>query len=354
MASNNPYSKRQLDRAMFQPTLQGIGARDFSYARVGNAFHMSFRLDETQYLIEVYENRDGSTTLARRGTVDKESYTRVAEILVENCTRGDGKNFSISIPRFPSEDFESLKSFLVEDEHTDGVGAVLIHNEPSGGAELYRYQGPQGHRLTIKWFSNGTLQLQGLRTIMAAEVLDFLATVLTYERAVRSQLDTYKVDVSVQEVSDELEGRMPNAFSRLHEVVRAQLVSSLALTKVEITMPDYGGVAFPALRGLEGFLKHELANVGFDVKRARDFGEYFKVDVPNRYKMRPEYADVAGEPAAGLLAVCYTFFHGQRHGIAHVGAALEATRILGSLDEAVRIVTEVLGVIEDFCTKIKV
>lgn len=49
MASNNPYSKRQLDRAMFRPTLEGIGARDFSYTRAGNAYHMSFRLDETQY-----------------------------------------------------------------------------------------------------------------------------------------------------------------------------------------------------------------------------------------------------------------------------------------------------------------
>lgn len=312
---------------------------------------MVFSIAEENYLLGVYENNDGSTTLTRLGTTAPESYSKICNILVQNCQNGDGKNFSLAIPHFPEEHFESLKLFLETKEDDDGAGAILLCQEKSGGADLYRYKGPQGHSLAVKYFPNHTLQLQGIRTMLTADVLDFLSQVLPYDKSVQAQLTTFKVNLSVAEVSSELEGRLPTAYSNINEIVRAQLASALALTKIEVNLLDYGAVAFPALRGLEGFLWQELARAKFDVKRAKDFGDYFVQDTPHKYKMLPVQAEFVGDARAEQLANCYSVFARQRHGIAHFGRIPEATRVLDSLAAAVSVVTEVLATIEHFCTK---
>lgn len=347
--SNNPFAQLQLDRTQFQPVLEGMGATGYSYQKKGNAFHMCFELGGKQFLIEIYENGNGSTTLTRRGSIDQESFHSVATELVAACTNGNGANFSLAIPKFSDDHFTRLQEFLVAPEEEDGAGAILQSTAPSGGGDLYRYQGPQGHTLTLKRFPNGTLQAQGRRTCLVADVLDFMATVLPFEDAIKAQLETYDVNLTVAQVTTELDGLLPNACSRLHDVVRAQLASSLASTKVNMALPDYGLVAFPALRGLEGFLWHELQEAELDVRRARDFGEYFEAASPGQYVMRPEVAAYVGAERAAQFANCYSLYWRQRHSVFHADRTLDATRIVGSLNEARSIVAEVLKAIDRFC-----
>ncbi len=350
--TSNPFAKLQLDRSKFPEGISRLGGTGYGYALVGKVHQMTFQLEGKPCMIGVYENGDGSTTLTRLGTIDPESYAKVAQALVDCCLAGDGRNFSVAIPRFPEEQFKLLHDFLLTPVEEDGVGATLVRHEVSGCADLFQYKGPQGHTLTVKRYTNKTLQLQGLRTKLAEEALDFFSSVLPYEAAVSAQLETYEVKVSVAEVSSELEGRLPNAFSRLHDVVKAQLTSALALTKVNIELPDYGAVAFPALRGLEGFLRQKLQKAKCDVKKAKDFGEYFEEDGVNGFKMRDITVTLVGQPKADFLTECYVLFNRQRHGVAHVGRALEDTRVVGSLTEAIAIVDQVLATIERYCFKI--
>ncbi len=346
MASNNPFKDLALNRAHIQSAVEGLGATNYAYRPVGTMFQMSFELDGNQYLIAVYENKNGSTTLSKLKVPDQDSYMKVAQHIRDNCRSGDGSNFSFALPKFSAEHATLLLEFLHEE-------AKASHSESTEKYDLTRFQGPQGDTLTVKQYKNGTIQLQGRRATLVGSVLDFLTQVLPYEGAVQAQLDTFEVKLSVRDVSDELAGKFPSSHERLHITIRAQLASALALTKIEVQLLDYGAVAFPALRGLEGHIKAELLAANLRVQNNSSLGEYFTSSIAGRYEMRPDAAKHVGEPTSSLLSDCYTLYANERHGIAHMGSDPTITRIIGSLPEAATIVTNVLNTIEHFCHRLQ-
>jgi hypothetical protein len=294
----------------------------------------------------VYENKDGTTTLSRLA-MDAAVFEKVAEAIRKGCGLGEGGRFDVTIPRFPSESFGSLLEFLAEEK------VQTEHDAVEHNYRMVRLRSPQGDKLTIKLFDNATLHMQGRRAMLAAMALDFLSSVLNYERAVAAQLDTFKVDIRLADVYDEIEGRLPAANLRVNDVVRAQLTTALMLSKVNIELPDYAPVAFPALKGLEGFLKAELKKAGLDPAQGATFGEYFEQKAGGvGHQMREPQGSHVGEPRASMLAECYTVYSDERHGIAHVGTEPRFTRTLPDLMTAQSIVTKVFRSIEDFCSKL--
>lgn len=189
--------------------------------------------------------------------------------------------------------------------------------------------------------------------MLAAHAIDFLGNVLTYKESIDLQLKTFKVEMTVDAALDELSGRLPNSYTKLGETVKAQFASSLALTKAQLQLADFGAVAFPALRGMEGVLKGELTKAKFDLSRFKNFGEYFEPGAAvGTFVMRSDQALHAKEPRAASLAKIYTLLHSQRHGIAHMDSDPETSRVLASMNEAKSIVDSVFVTIEGFFQKI--
>ena len=218
--------------------------------------------------------------------------------------------------------------------------------------QIVRLLGPHGDKLTLKYFTNGTLQIQGRRAMLAASVLDFLTNILSFEDAVNAQLETYKVPVRLSDIRLEVEGRLPVAFQRVSSVAKAQLATAVALSKLEMELPDYTPIAFPALKALEGFMKTELELSGFDPAIIKNFGEYFEEKPGFGYRMREVQAEYAGEPAATLFGNCYKILHDQRHSLAHLGTNEANTRTLPNMGLAREIVTTVMRTVEDFCSRL--
>lgn len=348
MPSNNVFKNLNIDRNLIQPAVEEIGGEGYSYNRVGNTFHLACSLGGTPFRMAVYENKDGSTTLSYLAPADRGAFEKLATHIAANCTVGDGGQFEFSTRKFPKEHVDLLLEYLQEE------GAVIVVQREENGYRITKLRSKQGDVLTVKAYENGTLQLQGRRAMIAAHAQSYLTDVLPLADAVKAQMETFAVPVDLQVVEDETAGRLPHAYDRLGLAVAAQLTSAIALTKVSLELPDYGAVAFPALRGLEGFIKDELRHAGFDVLRVNNFGEYFKESViVGKYEMRPDAATTIGEPRASSLAECYTLYARERHGIVHMNWAPETSRMLGSLDEAKRIVFSVLNTIEQFCRRLQ-
>lgn len=346
MAPQNPYKSINIDRKKMQQAIEALGAQDYSYAKVGNTFQMLMLIDGNKFGLSVYENSDGTTTLTKMGSYSAEVFNQVAEQIKAYCTAGNGGAFQISISKFPDEHAKNLLKYL------NSEGTIEIQKEEHGYL-LTRFKGHQGDVLTVKQYSNGTIQLQGRWAMLAACAQDFLSTVLPYSEAVKAQLETFSVPISVQEVRSELEGRLPFSVAKLNSVVAAQLTSALIMTKVDLHLPDYGAVAFPALRGLEGFIKTELWNAGFQPSSANSLGEYFtQGKTVGSYAMHAAVAAKAGEPLCSLLVHCYTLYATQRHGIAHMDADPQTSRVIPSLAEAKTIVSQVFDIIERFYCKL--
>jgi hypothetical protein len=350
MASSNPYSKLHLNTRAFESVIEAQGGTNYTYKKAGNSFQLSAEISGVIYLIAVYENSDGTTTLSRIGNEEqKKGFDFIADLLTKHCKESDGGPFELSLIKVSDEHFGRLVDYLVTAREEDGIGAEKTE-EPGTNQTTFRFKAPNGNKITIKRFTNKTVQFQGVRTKLASQLVTFLSEVLSFKDAVSAQLTTYQVEVTTEQLRDELEAKIPAACRHIDDVIKSQLASSIGLMKVHIALPDYGAVAFPALRGLEGFLWQELSKLGFDVKRAKDFGEYFEQQGP-KFAMKPVQAFHSKEPAAALLAETYELLHKQRHSVAHIGKSLIDTRILATLDDARQVVRQVLDNIEQTCTK---
>jgi hypothetical protein len=348
--SNNLYKDLDIDRTLVRGVVEGLGAEEYQYFQVGTPYHMCFRLNGKLYRISVFENKGLKTTLSPQKKDDADYmavFTMVANAVKDGCAfAGGGGQFNISLPRFDSGNVAAMLDFL-KDEGVTVEGDRSEHNY-----RIVRLLGSQGDKLTLKYFTNGTLQIQGRRAMLAASVLDFLTNVLSFEDAVNAQLETYKVPVRLDDIRLEVEGWLPAAFPRVSGVAKAQLATAVALSKLEIELPDYTPIAFPALKALEGFMKTELELSGFDPSLIKNFGEYFEEKSGFGYQMREVQAEHAGKPAATLFGNCYKILHDQRHSLAHLGTSEANTRTLPNMGLAREIVTTVLRTVEDFCSKL--
>lgn len=343
--SNNPYKDLNIDRKLMEDAVRALGVEGYTYAKAGGTFQMSFALDGVMHKLAVYENKNGSTTLSRLN-MDALVFAKVAEAIRKECSLGAVGRFDVAIPQFAAESLDSLLEYLVEQEVQ--ISSDVYEN----GYRMVKLKGPQGDVLTIKRYDNGTLHMQGRRAMLASLALSFLAEVLNHDQAVNAQLDTFSVRVNLSEISREVEGRLPLSFKRVSAVVRTQLTTALALSKLDIDLPDYSPIAFPALRGLEGFLKTELSSAGLNPGATSMFGEYFEEKPGFGHRMRDMQGQHVGEPIASKLAACYTVFSNERHGIAHLGLAEHNTRTLPDLTTARTVITKVFDSIEAFCSRL--
>jgi hypothetical protein len=344
--SNNPYKDLNIDRKSMKEVVCALGAEDYFYEKVGGTFQMGFRIDGMAHKLAVYENKGGSTTLSRLA-MEPALFIRVADAIRDGCGLGNGGRFDVAIPRFAAGNLQILLDYLAED------GVQVTNDVTQNGYRMFKLRSPQGDTLTVKDYDNGTFHMQGRRAMLASMALDCLANVLNHDQAVNVQLDTFNVKVNLVEIGNEVEGRLPTSFKRVSSVVLTQLTTAVALSKLDIELPDYSPVAFPALKALEGFLKTELTFAGFTPSPNATFGEYFEEKSGGfGHQMRPIQAQHAGEPLATLLAESYTVFSNQRHALAHVGTGVHNTRILPDLTSARTVVGSIFDTIERFCSRL--
>jgi hypothetical protein len=342
MATSNPFSNLSINRETIKQVVADDGYSDFDYKKIGTLFHLSCSKDNKQIKIAVYENKNGSTTLSCLNGQDKVAFAQIATLIAEKCAIGAPEKVEFSVRDFDSNSTPNFFDFLA----SESIEVTQLN--PNQYCTQRRFRGKQGDTLTVNFFTNGTLQCQGQGGMLAALAIDYLGNVLNHKKSIALQLETFKIDMTVDAALDGLAGKLSKSYSKLGETVRAQFASALALTKMKMELADFGAIAFPALRGLEGVLKCELTNAGFDLTRFGDFGEYFESVGIDQYSMKALHAAKANEPRATELAEIYTLFHKQRHGLAHMRSDPEASRILTTMDEAKSIVHDVFSSIERF------
>lgn len=337
------FKKKNINRELIWRCLSDFGAESLSKdQKTSTQYHLKGVYDGNPFLFNIFENSDGTTTIGHATGQNRELFEVLAEEIVRCCSFGEKERLELSIPRFPTNDFDNLLEYL----KSEGASIQDKKRLPYDGAQ-YRWQGPNGDTLTIKSFNNGTVQFQGKHAHLASLVWDYLYNVLSLEDALTKQSKTYEINVTVNEIKTELEAKIPVSHQFLEDTVRKQLSSALMLCKIGVHLEDYSAVAFPALRGLEGFIKQVLLKSGLRPADKSNIGEYFKQEVAGKYVLQKGYADHVGSPYVNILANSYTFYFNQRHGLFHMTTHVETSRILGSFEDARQIVSDVFDMIED-------
>lgn len=341
----SPFAKVPMNPEKVQGVLLAAGVADLQVKEPNPGKQVQYlgTLDGTKFFLNIYINGGGNCTVGKAAGFDEAVFNRLAQLVVDGCRWGVAEKLEQSLPKFEAKNVAGLIEFL------KSLGGQVTVEETGPNYKLTRIKGPQGDVLTLKFFSNGTLQLQGKHAQVAVWTQDFLRTVMPLDEFLEQQRAVYNLPITVAETKRDLLARIPNAHDGLMDEVRIQLSSALALTKVGVELEDYAALAFPALRGLEGFCFQLLRNdCGLAPPKNAQLGEYFveTIGAPGSYRMRSPHGDTVAKSLQELLGKCYTTWHQQRHRLFHMDGTVETTRILENRADAVSLVDEVFSLVD--------
>ncbi|RPV49022.1 hypothetical protein IPC790_07440 [Pseudomonas aeruginosa] len=334
--AKNPYQKIALQHDLIRDCMARSGAEVAGIEKDAKGHEIySFKYNDTPQKLKLYHLGNGTYTIGYLPGFCKDTFEVIASKLKEECG-AEVLPFNYSKAGLGAK-FDEILEFLLHD------GAVIEEDKALLTHRQIRIRGVQRDALTIKVFNNGTVQFQGKKLNLAAVLCDYLANVLDLDDAIASRIEIYSIPLTVKEVKDDFDAKAPVSSGYVRDAVRVQLSSALALMRLEMPVEDHSFMAYPALRGLEGFMKDLLIAAGFSPRPDADFGDYM-----HQGQMRQDQARFAGERIASVMNRCYPVWSDQRHRLFHMDAPSDSSRTLSSVD-ARALVERVIALIEEAC-----
>jgi hypothetical protein len=346
------FKNLNIDRNKIDETIQRWAGLDSKPEplKKGAGAHYCITKDGREIRLIMYFKNDGTTSIDPTAGKNREISKELAEYIKDKCLITDRKSFSLSFKDVSDEDFSLLLEFLTKE-----LEANVTEDNRSDIRRLLRVKGRLKDEIVITYYNNKTVLVQGKPLNLYIEIKLFFYEILSFEQVVKTESDTYKVDLNVAEIRHELESYLPTAFSFLDDRLIRILTPSLSLAKLDIQMEDYSSFAFPALRGLEGYIRQLLKFKGNDggVKNANKLGSLFKEDV-NDYSWLQDFAksDIDCDATCSALEKSYNFWKSKRHPYFHVDRHIQMTPIIWNKGDAETIIHEALTLIEETYSQI--
>ncbi|MGG0569097.1 type II toxin-antitoxin system RnlA family toxin [Priestia megaterium] len=302
--------------------------------------------------IDFYYAENGKTTLRPTGKHHDISFELATSILGKLEYNITDNSRSYSVHPLNSDDFLTLTEYL---EELEGVRKVFYDENEKNGYTLSQYIGKIGDKITLKYFQNKRLQIQGKPAFLYQEVAYFLSSFFPFDEVVKNQAEFYSVNIRPEEIRQEMEELLPSAYNNiLGENLRKILAGSLALQKIDIDLDDYSTFVFPALKTLEGVIKEILLSNDVPYERVEKFGELFGWNATQRKYV---YSNLDGAmindgSVKSALGDLYTYYNKNRHRLFHVESIDAATSLVETKQQADQIIFKVLELIERACTDI--
>ena len=289
--------------------------------KTGNPFRCTIIADGKKAMLDFYYNGDGTTTISPTGS-NLEISTTIKVILEEGCTYSnntEGKTYSFK--KLPSQWAEKLIEYLTtlvaESAVHEQVDKQPIHN-------VYKFTSNIGDTLIINLYENGTLTLQGKPAYLYGEAISFLSYCdsVSVEDIVDTINHFHDIDIKTEDVRSEMEVLLPRSYRNIDDMVLKLLSPSISLRKIKMQLEDYSCYAFPALRALEGYIKHLFGLKGVSI------GYTFYGIFSSGVLVTNISSQIADSTYQGELERLYSYFSGNRHVIFHTEQVLIGTTML--------------------------
>ena len=335
-----------IDRTALISALTEVGLEkwdDFSVSELydcGNAKRCDITVNGKKAL-NFYFKKDGTTTIQPVGA-NIDISEELKELLAENYaykSETKAKNKSYSLKKVPEKWIERLTEYL---QSLEGVQKEEKEYETIPPHKQISFTSNLGDRLVIQIYTNGTLMLQGKPAYLYSEAISLLSYCedISIEDVVETVSTFHDIDIKVEDVRNELETLIPNAYSNIDDMILKLLSPSIALRKINTELEDYSCYAFPALRALEGYLKYLFGLKGINI--GNNFGGIFK-GMTLTSSAASRISDTVFQTEVERI---YSYLVGNRHVLFHTQQVLISTTILTDKKEADDIVDEVIKLIE--------
>ena len=297
-----------------------------------------FSTSEKECKLLFYYNVRGTTTINYKVGKEQELSKDLAEKLTEIALIDARDSFSITISDFAY--FDELISYLLE----DGKSKIMEEKQETGYLML-KLQGTQGDTLTIKKYTNGTLQLQGKPIYLYKEALYFLVELCDSENIIKAQENFHRISIVKDGIDYEYAALLKNSHNFLGDTLKRIILPSFTLKKIDIELTDYSLFVFPALRGLEGYIKQIFKSKGIVVSK-EGVGAYFTQSYPNYTLSLDARNKINCTATTSVLEEAYHYFHLRRNSLFHVDGMIEPTRIIGTKIQAEKLIDDAINLIE--------
>jgi hypothetical protein len=290
--------------------------------------------------LHVYARNDDTFTLNSSVGRNQVLSRKVAEHVAENCKRKEYEQRPLAIEHISQADWNFLLKHLADD-----YGFTVIEGSVPHGVRFDVKKGQNDQVNLNRYHKKGNFLMQGKAREVYATVVDILSDHLPDKREiVEAQLKTYDVtDVKAAELFEELSQHIPSAMDLLGETGAAIIAPALALAKLNIDLPDYSCIAYPALRGQEVYIKAIMANRNHAVLNNVGFGNFLD---GSGTRLKKSVRDSMTVEEANAVEECYAFHKQERHSLFHAEANPDMTRIIVDKTEAVSVLQNVLRLIE--------
>lgn len=357
MAKGSIFTCLNLNRDQLIPDIQEFCSSKFpSGATVSglelvnkgnNQYRCKINGDNKEVFIDFYFRDDGTTTIQPKVGGQQELSIELATHILSNVPYHDVKNSSYSVKAT-----DEIIQFVIEYlDDLEGVSQTYKDITGQNGYVLYQYQSKICDRLTIKYFTNKTLQIQGKPMYLYQEVVCLLAEFFPFDEVVKNQAESYSVPLDPTEVRTEIDRLLPTAHTVLDPMLINILIASVAFTKIDIKIPDYSSFTFSALRTLEGYLKYLFQSKGINIEK--HFTEFGENKTTGLYHLKPSIATAIGCPKTGqAIEEIYNYLNKNRHGLFHTAAVVATTRIISNKKDAHKIIWDTINLIESSHVKI--
>lgn len=274
--------------------------------------------------------------------------------ICEDCWNAILQNASIPCPDKKAftakgisiEDFDTFMDMLSESAEIE-VTTVNTDNNPTIRNQ-YHLKGKYDAKVSIIFYNNGTLFLQGAVTAFYIELItEVMETISSVPSEVMEEFLSVQPSVGCI-IDKDLNKHFTKKENIESSILEDFLKTSIALANSGVVVDDYGCYTFGIMKALDGLIGKRLLEDAPDFK---DYGTYFEKGSDGNFHFRESvgtYDDQLSLKRA--LERAYDFYNKNRHTTFHVDRRnLETSRTL-YYDEAVNIIKEGLVIMNDLCT----
>ncbi len=305
-----------------------------------HAYTIKIKGEKNDVILNIYHALDGKTTINTSSGKNTKLSEEIAKFIVKNCEIKDNTKQSIYLRNISKEQFNMLKQYIIEHGCSVEDGSKLV-----SGVQ-YKIVGPQKDNVSLNLYNNGSFQIQGKGKMVKGIVVEALTTILPFKEIIQLQLTSLEVDIPIEKVIESLKQILPTSYNYLGDTLVAIISPSISLKTLDIDLKDYSAFVFPALRGLEGYIKKMFLT--YDIRLREEVGSKFVFNkIGDKFELILETQQIINDNnAIKALELSYNYYYKHRHGLFHIDNGIETSRILEKKSEADDILQDIFSIIE--------